>query len=112
MLDDIGQIVAKVGEHAQVEGRQRAKVKVAVLTPADIGRGAVIGRQANAITIVEIARLRLDLVARAAAAIASGAGVAMEEVERREAGPDDRLVDQRDGVGERKSQPPALSSPR
>src|SRR6185437_3733102 len=73
----------------------------------DVGRALPVGADPRAQSIVEIAELRLDIVARRSTA--RSCGVAVEIIEHRSARSDPHLVDEGDRVGQRQLHPAAAA---
>ena len=99
--------VARIGEQPEIERRERGEMQV-VAGERVHGRPAPkIAYEPGAKAIVEIACLRLDIVARCAAAIPSS--IAVEIIDDGEAWSDIHLIDKGDRVGERECQTPAIA---
>src|SRR4051794_16265177 len=98
MLDrDLGH-VARVRKQPQIEGGERREAKIVAGLGVDRRSAAQIANQPRAQPVVEVPRLRLDLVAGRAAALSRSVPVKIIEVE---AGGDGHLVGEREGVGKR-----------
>src|SRR6185369_10725699 len=83
-------------------------MQVVAVQRIDVRAAPPVGAEPRAEAVVEIAGLRLDLVAGSAAG--RPGRVAVEIVDLRQARPDDDLVDEGDRVGERELDPAAVAA--